>query len=129
MTGCATGGELSLCASRAIPVTAVEKFVVQAYSLSGPLRNAGNDDRKRCRKAGAPDEMMCRSRWRSALEQLDRGAANGVTFDALTLDEYHGGNPGFPRGLDDLTFAQTYRNDPVRRDAVFSPKVKYGDGI
>lgn len=110
-------------------MTAVEKFVGQAFSLSGSLRNAGSDDRKRGRKADVPDEMMCRSRWRSALEQLDRAAANGVTFDALTLDESHGGKSGFPRGLDDLTLAQTYCNDPVRRDAVFRPEVKYGDGI
>jgi Rrf2 family protein len=31
--------------------------------------------------------------------------------------------------LDDLTLAQTYRNDPVRRDEVFSPEFIYGDGI
>jgi hypothetical protein len=45
--------------------------------------------------------MIYRSRWRIALEQLDRAAANGLQFDALEFDEYAGGKPGFLRGLDE----------------------------
>jgi SRSO17 transposase len=40
-----------------------------------------------------------RPKWRIALEQLDRAAANGVRFEWLTFDEGYGGKPEFLQEL------------------------------
>lgn len=56
-------------------------------------------DRGRCRAAHVPDDVVYRSKWRIALEQVDRALANGVRFDWLTFDEWYGGKPGFLDGL------------------------------
>lgn len=58
-------------------------------------------DRKRCRKAGIPDELRYRPKWQIALEQLDRVRAHGVTLDWLTFDEEYGKRPGMIAGLDE----------------------------
>jgi SRSO17 transposase len=56
-------------------------------------------DRERCRAAGIPDEVVYRPKWKIALELLDRGRANGITFEWLTFDEGYGGKPAFLREL------------------------------
>ena len=56
-------------------------------------------DRNRCRLAHVPDDVVYRSKWQIALEQVDRALANGVRFDWLTFDEWYGGKPGFLDGL------------------------------
>jgi len=56
-------------------------------------------DRERCRKAGIPDAMVYRPKWKIALEILDGAAQNGVKMRWLTFDEGYGGKPGFLRGL------------------------------
>lgn len=60
-----------------------------------------SDDRRRCRDAGIPDDVVYRPKWQIALEQLDRAKANGVRLDWLTFDEEYGKRPGFVAGLDD----------------------------
>jgi SRSO17 transposase len=60
-----------------------------------------SDDRRRCRQAGIPDEIVYRPKWQIALEQIDRARANGVRLDWLTFDEEYGKRPGFVKGLDD----------------------------
>ena len=57
------------------------------------------EDRPRCREAGIPDEVAYRPKWRIALEQYDRAAGHGLTFDWITADEGYGGKPGFVEGL------------------------------
>jgi SRSO17 transposase len=52
-------------------------------------------DRARCRKAGIPDEVKYRAKWRIALDQLIRLNKNGVRFDWLTFDEYYGSKVPF----------------------------------
>jgi SRSO17 transposase len=47
-------------------------------------------DRDRCRAAGLPDDVRYRPKWKLALGQLARLAANGVRFDWLTFDEGYG---------------------------------------
>jgi SRSO17 transposase len=59
-----------------------------------------SEDRERCREAAIPDEVVYRQKWRIALEQLDRAAANGLTLNWLTFDEYYGSKPGFLAALD-----------------------------
>jgi len=49
-----------------------------------------------------PDEVVYRSKWQIALEQIERALANGVRFDWLTFDEGYGGKPGFLLALDRL---------------------------
>jgi SRSO17 transposase len=57
-------------------------------------------DRERCREAQIPDDLVYRSKWRIALEQVGRAAANGLSLDRLTFDEYYGGKPAFVQELD-----------------------------
>jgi len=64
------------------------------------LPKSWSDDRARCQAASIPDEMVYRSKWRIALEQLDRAQANGLCLDWLTFDEYYGSKPGFLTNLD-----------------------------
>jgi SRSO17 transposase len=59
-------------------------------------------DRERCKEAHIPDDVVYRSKWRIALEQIQRAVANGVRFDWLTFDEWYGGKPGFLLALDTL---------------------------
>src|SRR5579884_2542099 len=58
-------------------------------------------DRKRCRAAGIPDEVVYRPKGMIALEQLDRAKAQGVVLDWLTFDEEYGKSPGFIAGLNE----------------------------
>jgi len=64
------------------------------------LPEAWSQDRARCREAGIPDDVVYRPKWRIALEQLDRAAANGLHLDWLTFDEYYGSKPAFLAELD-----------------------------
>jgi SRSO17 transposase len=60
-----------------------------------------DENRKRCRAAGIPDEIVYRPKWQIALEQLDRVGEQGIAFDWLTFDEEYGKCPGFVAGLDE----------------------------
>ncbi len=55
------------------------------------------NDRERCRKAGIPDTVLYRPKWRIALDLLDQAQSNGVNFAWLTCDEGYGGKPEFLR--------------------------------
>lgn len=58
--------------------------------------------RARCRKAGIPQDVVYRSKWQIALEQLRRARGNGVRFQWMTFDEGYGSKPPFLRELDGL---------------------------
>lgn len=58
------------------------------------------NDRERCRRAGIPDTVVYRPKWRIALELLDRAVGNGIRFRWLTFDEGYGGKPEFLREVD-----------------------------
>jgi SRSO17 transposase len=60
-----------------------------------------SDDRRRCREAGIPDDVVYRPKWQIALEELDRAKGQGVPLDWLTFDEEYGKSPGFVAGLDE----------------------------
>jgi len=64
------------------------------------LPQAWSDDRKRCREAHIPDDVVYQPKWRLALEQVARALANGFTFKWLTFDEYYGSKPEFLEELD-----------------------------
>jgi len=59
-----------------------------------------HQDRDRCQKAHIPDEVVYRSKWKIALEQLDRSRANGIVLNWLTFDEWYGSKPEFLEELD-----------------------------
>ncbi len=59
-------------------------------------------DRVRCRRAGVPDDVVYRPKWRIALDQVRRALGNGVRFRWWTFDEGYGGKPPFLRGMDEL---------------------------
>jgi SRSO17 transposase len=65
------------------------------------LPESWSDDRDRCRAAGIPDDVVHRTKWRIALEQLDRAAGRGLTLSWLTFDEEYGKAPEFLAGLDE----------------------------
>lgn len=60
-----------------------------------------SNERKRCKKAGIPDDLVYRPKWKIALEQLDRTRKNGVKMDWLTFDAGYGASPLFLAGLDE----------------------------
>ncbi len=64
------------------------------------LPRVWSDDRERCREAKIPDDVVYRPKWRIALEQVARAAANGLTLDWLTFDEYYGSKPAFLHELE-----------------------------
>ncbi len=61
-----------------------------------------HQNRRRCRTAGIPDDVVYRAKWKIALEQVRRALGNGLRFSWLTFDEGYGGKPPFLRGLDGL---------------------------
>ena len=60
------------------------------------------DDRERCRRAGIPDEVVYRPKWRIAIEQTESAMKNGVRFDWITFDEDYGKVPALWFELDRL---------------------------
>lgn len=64
------------------------------------LPKAWHEDRERCRAAKIPEDVVYRSKYRMALEQLDRAAAHGVRFSWVTADEWYAQKPAFVRGLE-----------------------------
>lgn len=58
-----------------------------------------DEDRKRCRSAGVPTDVVYRSKWQIALEQLRRARSNGIRLKWLTFDEWYGGKPPFLKEL------------------------------
>jgi SRSO17 transposase len=65
------------------------------------LPESWSADRERCRKAGIPDDLVHRPKWKIALEQRDRAVANGIALDWVTFDENYPMNPEFLFALDD----------------------------
>jgi SRSO17 transposase len=61
-----------------------------------------DQDRQRCKAAHVPDDVVYRSKWRIALDQIGRALGNGIRFDWLTFDEWYGGKPDFLAGLEKL---------------------------
>ena len=66
------------------------------------LPESWDADRDRCRRAGIPDELTYRPKWRIAIEQLERVMAQGLRFDYVTYDEEFGRVPEFIFELDRL---------------------------
>jgi len=64
------------------------------------LPESWSQDRRRCRAAGLPDDLVHRPKWQIALEQVERAVGRGITLDWLTFDEEYGKSPGFVAGLD-----------------------------
>lgn len=59
-----------------------------------------SNDRERCRKAGIPDEVVYRPKWKIALELLDRTRKHGVRFGWHTFDAGYGMHSEFMTELD-----------------------------
>jgi len=64
------------------------------------LPKSWDEDRERCEEANIPKAIVYRAKWRIALEQLERAAANDLELDWLTFDEYYGSKPEFLKELD-----------------------------
>jgi len=57
-------------------------------------------DRPRCGQARIPDDVVYRSKYVIALEQIDRAIANGVQFGWITADEWYGKMMPFLAGVE-----------------------------
>ncbi len=66
------------------------------------LPESWSDDRERCERAGIPDDLVYRPKWKIAAEQIKRAMANGVQFKWMTFDEDYGQIPPFWFELDEL---------------------------
>ena len=66
------------------------------------LPQSWDQDRRRCREAGIPDEVVYRPRWQIAIDQVAAAIGNGVRFSWLTFDEEYGSIPKFWFELDRL---------------------------
>lgn len=60
-----------------------------------------HEDRARCRQARIPDDVVYRTKYAIALEQLDRAVAEGVRFAWITADEWYAQKGAFVRGLEE----------------------------
>lgn len=58
------------------------------------------EDRPRCREAGIPDELVFRTKWQIALDQVRRAIGNAVRFSYIVFDADYGRVPQFWFGLD-----------------------------
>jgi SRSO17 transposase len=91
---CGASGKIENCVVTVHLGYAVDDF----HCLLGSalfLPQAWANDRERCRRAGIPDDIGYRPKWRIALELLDQALANGVGCAWLTFDEYYGSKPEF----------------------------------
>lgn len=64
------------------------------------LPKCWHEDRERCRAAQIPDEVVYRSKYEMALQQLDLAKTRGVHFRWVTADEWYAQKPAFVRGLE-----------------------------
>ena len=82
-----------------------------------------HEDRARCEAAHIPKEIVYRSKWKIALEQIKRAIANGVRFDWHTFDEGYGSKPGFLRELE--TLGQRYVGEVPKNAQCWSTYPRY----
>jgi SRSO17 transposase len=61
-----------------------------------------HQDRRRCRQAGIPDDLVYRPKWKIGVEMIRRALGNGIRFTWLTFDEGYGGKPPFLRELEHM---------------------------
>jgi len=66
------------------------------------LPQSWEQDRARCQRAGIPDELHYRPKWKIGVEQIERVMAEGLRFDYVTFDEEYGKIPEFVFELDRL---------------------------
>ena len=66
------------------------------------LPKSWDEDLDRCRRAGIPDEVIYRAKWKIGIEQIERVMAEGLRFDYATFDEEYGKVPEFFFELDRL---------------------------
>jgi len=66
------------------------------------LPQSWDQDRDRCQRAGIPDAITYRAKWKIGIEQIERVMAQGLRFDYVSFDEEYGKVPGFFFELDRL---------------------------
>ena len=66
------------------------------------LPESWDTDRDRCKRAGIPETITYRPKWKIGIEQLERTLAQGLRFDFVTYDEEFGKIPDFVFELDRL---------------------------
>jgi SRSO17 transposase len=90
-----------------VSVTLARDEVPVPVGLKLFLPEAWADDRRRCQRAGVPDEVGHRPKWQIALDEIDRLVAAGVSFGDVLADAGFGSIRAFRNGLTDrgLTWA------------------------
>jgi SRSO17 transposase len=82
-----------------VSATLARNDVPVAVGLKLFLTEDWANDRDRCARAGVPDDVNHREKWRIALEEIDRLVACGVTFGDVLADAGYGMCGEFRNGL------------------------------
>lgn len=98
---CGNTGKIDNCVMT-VPLTATSFDGAFRTLLESELYlpRSWHEDRERCRAAQIPDEVVYRTKYHMALEQLDRAAAHGVRFSWVTADGWYSQKPAFVTGLE-----------------------------
>lgn len=95
---CGESGKLDNCQCL-VSMTLARHDVPACIGLRLFLPESWAGDAQRRAKCGVPDSERHRSKWRIALEELDRALAGGVRFGCVLADGGYGAAQGFRRGL------------------------------
>lgn len=97
---CGRSGKLDNCVVTVHLTASSFDTTFRAMVDSTPyLPKAWHEDRTRCRTAGIPDDVVYRTKYDIALEQLDRAEVNGLTFGWITADIWYAEKPRLIDGL------------------------------
>jgi SRSO17 transposase len=95
---CGELGKSANCQSL-VSLTLAREEVPVPIGLQLYLTKSWADDRARCQKAGVPEEVVYKTKWQIALEEIDRVIAAGIRFGDVLADVGYGGGSEFRHGL------------------------------
>lgn len=82
-----------------VTLTLTRGEVPVAIGMRLYLPEAWAGDRRRRRRAGVPEEIRFREKWRIALDEIDRATAMGAEFGTVLADAGYGACAQFRKGL------------------------------
>jgi len=98
---CGALGKIGNC-QVAVSTVLVAAGVTWPLSCDLYVPEAWVADPERCARAGLPDTLRFREKWRIALSQIRRAIKAGVTITAVVADTDYGSCAAFRRGLEHL---------------------------
>ena len=95
---CGELGKKANCQSL-VSLTLARGEVPVPISLRLFLPEAWANDPERRQRAGVPEDVVFRTKWQIALEEIDRVRAQGAAFGCVLADAGYGNSAGFRHGL------------------------------